>query len=165
MNGFTENRASGAPEHPDQNDVVMTWGECSAMLPLVSRIATDIIRYHQQLTQLHPEMAALDDQRRTLAWPGRARRYQLQEEIAGLEKDLGDTLAELEVLGLVLLEADTGLVGFPTMVNDQRAYFSWRPGEDTVSFWNFAGDQVRRPVPASWTKGPRERNGKGKSKR
>lgn len=164
MNGFTENRASGASERPGRNDLVLTWGASQAMLPLVGRIARDVVRYHRQLATLQPERGRLDRARHGLDWPGRARRYQVQEEIVALEKDLLAALAELEALGLSLLDGPNGLVGFPTLVNDRRAYFSWQLGEESLEFWNYAGDTIRRPVPASWTKAPRERVRKGKSK-
>src|SRR3954452_21406645 len=163
MNGFTENRASGASERPGHNDLVLTWGASRAMLPLVGRIAADIVQHHARLSRLRPEQARLERHRHALAWPERSRRYQLQEEVAALEKELAAALAELEVLGVGLLHAPTGLVGFPTVVNDRRAYFSWQPGEEGLGFWNFAGDTIRRPVPSSWTKPPRERPRKGKS--
>jgi hypothetical protein len=125
------------------------------MLPLVGRIARDIAGRHAQLARLRPEQARLERNRRTLAWPERARRYQLQEEVASAERELHDALAELEVLGVVLLDPAAGLVGFPTVVNDRRAFFSWQPGEAGLDFWNYAGDTVRRRVPEAWTAPPK----------
>src|SRR4051794_37511479 len=156
MNGSTENRAPGAPERPGPNDLILTWGASQAMLPLVGRIAADIAGHHARLARLQPEQARLDRRRHTLAWPERSRRYQVQEEIATLEGELAAAVAELEGLGVVLLHGPSGLVGFPTLVNDRRAFFSWQPGEEGLHFWNFAGDSIRRPVPANWTKAPRE---------
>src|SRR5207249_1250111 len=104
MNGFTENRAPGSSERPGPNDLVLSWGASVAMLPLVGRVAVDIVRYHDQLTRLQPERARLERARRMLAWPERSRRYQLQEEMTAVENDLRDALAELEVLGVVLLD-------------------------------------------------------------
>jgi hypothetical protein len=49
-------------------------------------------------------------------------------------------------------------------VNEREAFFSWRPGEDGLEFWNFAGDPVRRSVPEAWTKAPPKRPAKGKNK-
>ena len=163
MSGFTENRAPEASERPGPNDLVLTWDARRAMLPLVGRIASDLVRCHGRLARIRPEQSRLDRHRQTLAWPERSRRYQLQDESAALEQELAGLGAELEVLGVVLLDAGNGLVGFPTIVNNRRAYFSWKPGEDGVRFWNFAGDTVRRPVPASWTRTPPERSGKGRS--
>jgi hypothetical protein len=154
MNGFTENRAPGAFERPGPNDLVLTWGASHAMLPLVGRIVADVMHGHEQLGRLRPEQERLDRQRVTLAWPERSRRYQVQEEIAAVERDLRKAHAELETLGVVVLHGPSGLVGFPTIVNDRRAFFSWRPGEKDVVYWNFVGDPVRHDVPQSWTEPP-----------
>ena len=60
--------------------------------------------------------------------------------------------AELDGLGLTLLDVETGRVGFPTKVNKRPAYFTWLPGEEMLSFWQYADDDERRPIPAGWTK-------------
>ena len=127
MSGFTEKRASDASEQPSGEPVVLTWGAAGAMLPLVERIAADVVRQHDRLALLQPEKNRLDRNRWQLAWPERARRYQLQEETADAEKELLEAIAELEVLGLALLHGPTGMIGFPTVVNDRAAYFSGDP--------------------------------------
>jgi hypothetical protein len=166
MNGFTENRAHGAFERPGPNDLVLTWGASHAMLPLVGRIVTDLMAGHEQLARLRPEQERLDSRRHALSWPERSRRYQVQEEITAVERDLRLAYGELEQLGVAVLHGPSGLVGFPTIVNDRRAFFSWRPGEEDVEYWNFAGDPVRHAVPSSWTKTPpAPRSRRGKSRR
>jgi hypothetical protein len=167
MNGYTENRASEASERPGPNDLVLTWGASHAMLPLVGRIVADIVDGHARLDALRPERERLDRQRHSLAWPERSRRYQVQEEIAVVEKELRQANGELEGLGVAVLHGPSGLIGFPTIVNDRRAFFSWRPGEENVVYWNFVGDPVRHDVPESWTKSPpapRPRRGKSRRK-
>src|SRR5271156_1863788 len=95
MNGFTEPRASGASEQPGQGEQILTWGASQAMLPLVGRIAEDLVRHHSRQAQLQPELERLDRQRRVLSWPQRARRYAIQDELVVLESGLQETLAEL----------------------------------------------------------------------
>jgi hypothetical protein len=151
MNGFTERRASGAGERPGRNDLVLTWEASAAMLPLVRRVVADILRHQERLARLQPERDRLERDRLQLAWADRARRYEIEEEITQVAGELRASRGELEVLGVALLDADEGLVGFPTIVNNRRAYFSWKPGEERLSFWNFAGDFHRRLVPANWT--------------
>jgi hypothetical protein len=158
MSGFTENRAPDASERSGPPERVLTWHASRAMLPLVGRIAQDIAAHHGRLSQLRPEFAQLERNRRTLDWPQRSRRYQLEEEIKAVEAALRGVVGELEALGVALLEPAHGLVGFPTRVNDRPAYFSWRPGEETLETWNYAGDRVRRPVPEEWTQPPRPRS-------
>ncbi len=152
MNGFTENRAHGASERPGRDDEPMTWGASSAMLPLVGRVALDVQRHHQRLARLRPELARLERARLKLAWPQRSRRYQLQEEIVVAQAEFRTAVAELERLGVALLDAGSGLVGFPTVVDDRRAFFSWQPGEESLGYWNFADDTERRPVQSDWTR-------------
>jgi hypothetical protein len=44
------------------------------------------------------------------------------------------------------------LIGFPTLVNNRRAYFCWHPGETALQYWQFADEETQRPIPASWFK-------------
>jgi hypothetical protein len=131
--------------------MVFALGTARRMLPLVRRVVGDLLQAQRALAQLQPEKAALDRRRRTLDWPARSRRYQLREEIDAHEEDRLEALAELEaVLGLTLLDQETGRLGFPTLVNDRRAFFSWQPDEEGIDYWHFEGEKSRRLVPRSW---------------
>ncbi len=152
MNGSTEYRAQGASEKPGRRQVVLTLATVRSMLPLVQRIVDDIVKEHRHLAQLRPEESRLNRQRRLLSWPERCRRYQIQDELAAAECNLQEAVAELATLGVVLFDAGEGRVGFPTKVNNRRAYFSWRFGEDGVNSWHFPDDTARRPIPTSWAK-------------
>jgi hypothetical protein len=152
MNGSTENTAYDASEKPSGSDRLINLGTARRMLPLVRRIVEDVLRSQRRLATLQPEQARLDREKRTLAWPARARRYQLREEIAILEQERLQALIELGGLGVALLDLDEGRVGFPTLVNNRHAYFSWRPGEETLNHWHFDGECNRRPIPAAWAK-------------
>jgi hypothetical protein len=151
MSGFTGRRASGASEQSGAEDLILTWSNSNAMLPLVGRIATDILAHQEQLTVLYTERDTLDRNRQTLAWPERSRRYQVNEEIARVEGELRAVLVELDGLGLTLLNPVEGLIGFPTRVNDRKAFFCWKPGDPQLTFWTYAGEMSRRPIPEDWT--------------
>jgi hypothetical protein len=150
MNGSTENRTSGSFERG--SDTILNWATACRMLPLVRHIVDDLISCHRRLTEILPEKDRLDRRRRSLAWPERSRRYALQEQMAVEEHNALQAQAEMEGLGLALIDFDHCQVGFPTMVNNRKAYFSWRPGEEAISFWHFADDIDRRLIPASWTR-------------
>ena len=151
MNGFTEH-LSGSSERRGAGDRLLTWGESHAMLPLAGRVVRDVIRHRKLLAELRPESDRLERGRHKLDWPQRQRRYQIQEEIAAVAKELAGAAAELDALGVVVLDPHVGLVGFPTMVNNRPAFFSWHPDEEALAWWNFADDTVRRPIPEEWTK-------------
>src|SRR5262249_2401077 len=120
------------------------------MLPLVQRVVEDILTDRKTLNRLQPEQERLDRHRRDLVWLERRRRYQIHEEVAAAERHLHAALEELGMLGVALLEPDTGRVGFPTRVNDGQASFSWPPGETTLGWWHFAEETAGRPIPSAW---------------
>jgi hypothetical protein len=150
MNGSREPRASDALVGTGRHDMLLTWETASRMLPLIRQIVADILDSQQRLARDLADKDDLDRQRYDLAWPDRARRYQLSEDIDRQEVRLEQALRELDQLGLALVDAELGQVGFPTIVNNRPAFFSWRPGEDDVRFWHFARDRTRRQVPAGW---------------
>jgi hypothetical protein len=152
MNGFAERRTSGPAGRRDSTEGLLTWETASAMLPLAGRIAADLLVHQQRLAALLGEKADLDDRRHQLAWPARSRRYEIASEIAQLEEELRRFQAELQRLGVALLDPHVGLLGFPTIVNDQRAYFSWKPDEPVLAYWNYLADRNRHPVPSEWTR-------------
>src|SRR5205807_8821733 len=97
------------------------------------------------------ELEGLDRNRRALTWPERQRRYLIQDEITRFGDRRKELEGELGQLGVQLVDAVHGRVGFPTIVNAKPAYFSWQPGEAEVGFWHFAeGDDRRRPIPTNW---------------
>jgi hypothetical protein len=150
MNESKGNMASGAFDNPDRRETLFNLTTARRMLPLVRQIVSDLCQTRNRLEQLQPEQERLDRQRRDLSWPERARRYQVHEDVETGERLFQNALAELESLGAVLVDADHAWVGFPTVVNGKRAYFSWKPGEDNLKFWHFAGETVRRLIPQSW---------------
>jgi hypothetical protein len=152
MNGSKGYRASDASERPDRGEVVLNLNTVQRMLPLVRHIVEDFLASQENLSRLHPEEGRLDRQRRSLDWPARQRRYRLKEEIARIENMLAGAREELDDLGVVLLDAEVGRVGFPTMVNNRKAFFSWRPSEDGLHSWHFAEESQCRPIPPAWLK-------------
>jgi hypothetical protein len=160
MNESTENRASEEKEKR-RRDVILTLTAASKMLPLVQHIVGEIVVSQSQLALMQCEKERLDRHRRDLSWPERERRYHLDEEITLREKDLRAAVGELESLGVELVDWETGHVGFPTLVNKRRAYFSWRPGEITLQHWIYSNESERRPIPANWAKSETRKKSKG----
>lgn len=152
MNGSTENRAQDASEKPGRPPVALNLATARRMLPLVQRIVTDVLFYQRRLAELRPEQEHLDRQRRTLAWPERCRRYQVREEVADAEQSLNAALAELTALAVALLDPVAGRVGFPTIVDNRQAFFSWQLGEEGLKHWHFPEDTILRLIPPSWVK-------------
>ena len=152
MSGSKSFPTSDASESPERGEVVLSLKTVQKMLPLVQQIAKDILASQRATARLQPEEDRLDRGRRALDWPGRQRRYEVKEELAKADKELEVALAELRSLGLVLLDDLESRIGFPTMVNNRRAYFTWHAGEESLHHWRFAEEDVDRPIPSSWLK-------------
>ncbi len=151
MSGSRSYSTSDASEQPER-DEVLSLQTVQKMLPLVQRIAKDIVAQHREILHLQPEENRLDRQKRQLDWPMRQRRYRVKEELAGLDNAKQGAVTELQELGLALLDESFGLIGFPTLVNDRRAYFTWHPGQESLQHWQFVDDETPRPIPPSWFK-------------
>jgi hypothetical protein len=149
MNSSKGDSATGVP---NASEVAFSLKTAHKMLPLVQRIVEDIRDRQAALTRLEPEQARLDRQKRALTWPERQRRYQLQEDMQRAERELHEVRDELAGLCVALLDDEIGRVGFPTMVNNRRAYFSWQLGEEGLHSWHFAEENANRPIPAAWLK-------------
>jgi hypothetical protein len=151
MNGSMGNMAFGAPETPASENI-LSLKTVQRMLPLVQRIVDDIVQSQDALVKIQPQQDLLESQKRILAWPERQRRYQLLEQINTASQKITSAKDELNDLGVVLLDEQLGRVGFPTLVNNRRAFFSWQAGEDGLHSWHFAEEKVFRPIPPAWLK-------------
>jgi hypothetical protein len=148
MSGSKENATSGAPDK--RGEVILNLSTVQRMLPLVEKIVQDILASQKSVEVLTPEQDRLSRQKRTLDWPQRQRRYQIDDELQAHDRQFQDAVLELQGLGVELLEGEIGRDGFPTLVNNRRSYFSWKPGDEGLKFWHFAEEDNRRPIPASW---------------
>jgi hypothetical protein len=149
----TPRRAFGASAKSKRKDVNLDLPTARQMLPLVKSIVADIVDRRSYLNRLHPEHETLERHRRDLAWQERARRYQIQEEIVAVEGAYKQAVSELRELGLALLDVNRGRVAFPTRINGRPAVFTWEPGEDSVAFWSYEDEELRRPIPNEWVPG------------
>jgi hypothetical protein len=124
---------------------VFTVEQANRMLPLVRRIAQDIVdqygRWREMVTACELAAAAT----RT-ALPGEAER--LQREAQALASEIEEYIAELHELGVEAKGLDTGLVDFPGEIDGRRVYLCWRVGEPSVQYWHDvdAGFSGRRPL-------------------
>jgi hypothetical protein len=75
---------------------------------------------------------------------------ELQEELERVAEAVGEAVERLERLGVVVKDADRGLVDFPALrADDEEVLLCWEVGEDEVAYWHgleegFAG---RKPLP------------------
>ena len=124
--------------------------QAERMLPLVAHVTEDLQARWGRIAKLEREQADLDRRRLKLSWPERARRYDLNDEIALERHGLNSDLAELETLEVVLVDPGHGEIAFPTIIQGKRAFYVWRVGSENVNWWCFANEPQRHGIPVSW---------------
>ena len=75
----------------------------------------------------------------------------LAEVDAGVSRratELARVLEEVQALGVVVKDLDTGLVDFPSVRDGRDVLLCWQLGEDDVAFWHGYDDGYagRRPI-------------------
>ena len=122
--------------------------EANRTLPLVRMIVRDIVELHADVQRRRERLQALLDKH------GPARESDLySEEVDAMQKELDSHIVrlqgfvdELAEIGAELKDPTSGLVDFPTLVDDRNAYLCWKLGEESIEFWHdlqsgFAGRQ------------------------
>lgn len=71
-----------------------------------------------------------------------------QAELEQLSEQVASTIAELEVLGVVVKDLDAGLLDFPGLRDGVEVELCWQVGEDAVMYWHplEAGYRGRKPI-------------------
>lgn len=127
-----------------------TLDEAIAMLPLVRSIVTDICEVFQSVTSRRVELHRLF--RKGHRGAGRLYDDEMAESRADLQAEydrIWQYREELETLGVQLRQPEEGLVEFPTVIDSQAGFFSWRLGETSISYYRLANDAQRLPLQAS----------------
>ncbi|MCU0708525.1 MAG: DUF2203 domain-containing protein [Pirellula sp.] len=129
--------------------------QARSMLPLLRLIVADISLSHRELTERRSNL------RRMLRnHQGKSRLQAYDLEIVEIQNDLredaahlDDYISELEQLGVILRSAHEGIVDFPTVIEDQAAFFTWQMEQNDVTEFHWASESTadRRPIEAGST--------------
>jgi len=127
--------------------------QARSMLPLLRLIVADISLSHRELTDRRSHL-----RRMLRSHQGKARFQVYDQEIVEMQKELNEQAAhldeyisELERLGVVLRSAHEGIVDFPTVIDQRRAFFTWQMGQDDINdfHWHDESTADRRRLASS----------------
>jgi hypothetical protein len=116
-----------------------TLDEANRALPLVQRIARDIVQTHEQATHLHSQ---LEHRNRP------QQRGDIETSLERAVDRLNDLIDELKEIGCELKDYRMGLIDFVANFQGREIYLCWRLGEETIGHWHELNDGVagRKPV-------------------
>ena len=121
--------------------------EANQVLPLIRSIVRDVVDDFRELRAAGRERRALEVE---TAGSSCAERYieELKDKVNEYSARIERYLRELSDLGLEVRDLELGLVDFPSLIDGEPAYLSWRLGEEKVCWWHPAdkGFSDRTPV-------------------
>lgn len=123
--------------------------EASRMLPLISRIATDIVSTYQDVNRALQAFEA--EKARAEQDPHRELELRRCDgEVARLLDRFQGLIEEVEALGGTVKDYEKGAIDFYGEVDGEIVYLCWRPGDDEIRWFHRVdeGFSKRRPLPA-----------------
>ena len=129
---------------------LFTVEEANQVLPLVRSIVRDVVNDFRELRGAGRERRALEVE--SAGSRAAARHIEaLKDKVNEYSARIEGYLRELSDLGLEVRDLELGLVDFPSLIDGEPAYLSWRLGEEDVSWWHPAdkGFSDRAPVPVA----------------
>ena len=125
---------------------LFTINEANALLPLVRPTIKRILEFIGRL-RATSEVVIRAEQIDPEA-PNLMRLLQQNDEIAGLIKQINDSVNEIQQHGCVCKGVEQGLVDFPCFLGEEIVFLCWQYGEPEIAYWHkiedgFAG---RRPL-------------------
>lgn len=118
-----------------------------ALLPDVEPLLREIQRLREQLVEVEERAAGL--QARTVG-NGHLRDDEIDAVLGGARSigdEIGERLRQIDAMGVLVKDLDSGLIDFPTLRDGREVYLCWRLGEGgRIAWWHeieagFAGRQ------------------------
>lgn len=127
---------------------IFTPDEANRMLPLVARIADDIVATYADVNRA---LQAFEDEK-TRAEDDESRLPELRrrdEEVANVLDRFQRLIEEIEALGGTVKDYERGLIDFYGEVEGDIVYLCWQRGETHIRFWHGLDEGFgrRRPLP------------------
>ena len=132
-------------------DRIFTPDEAISALPEVRTVAERLVALRARMRELEQAQGGL-----VTAIGGNGGGYAAsdlnaaQAELEKLANETAACIAELEALGVVVKDLDSGLLDFPALRDGAEVELCWHAGEETVAFWHELGAGFRGRKPIDW---------------
>jgi hypothetical protein len=120
--------------------------EAEALLPAITLILHKIQDEREKMSIVEGELEGLQIQSMGNGHHLQERIQRLQRAVVEAVQSMRNAVEELQEVGCVLKDPDTGLIDFLSLRDGYEVYLCWRLGEDRIRFWHdldtgFAGRQ------------------------
>jgi hypothetical protein len=102
--------------------------EAQALLPTLTKLLTDLQAAYRELMELVPS-----EGERIAGGNGSA---SAASALSAAERRYMTLLREVDALGVVVRDPESGLVDFAATHKGKAVYLCWRLGESTIGFWH-----------------------------
>ncbi len=127
-----------------------TLDEAQSLLPVLDTLLKRAIEGRRSAEQVESTLSSLAQQiyltggMRVNPASVAKQRTELEDRL----KQVRETVAEIDAIGVQVKDLDTGLLDFPCRIDDQVVLLCWRMGESAIEHWHTmeAGFQGRQPV-------------------
>jgi hypothetical protein len=122
-----------------------TLAEAQSLIPRVDRLLREAVALKSQYQEA--EQAIQQMARRVSMMGGmalnREQAIDARNHRDAVAAKLRGSLEQLQELGCVVKDLDTGLIDFPTLFRGVEVYLCWRLGETAIEFWHGVDEGFR----------------------
>jgi len=127
-----------------------TLDEAQSLLPVLESLLKRAIDGRRSAQEVESGLSGLA-QRIYLSGGMRVNAGTIAKQRAELEnhlKQVRESIAEIDAIGVQVKDLDSGLLDFPCRVDDQVVLLCWKMGEPSIEHWHTleAGFKGRKPV-------------------
>lgn len=129
-------------------DRSFTLTEAEALLPQITPLLEAIQRQRAEYVAGEEQFEALREKLQGNGHVAQPKAQQAREAMAHAADEIQRAVAEINVLGVLVKDLESGLVDFPAQRQGREVYLCWRLGEAGIGWWHptDTGIAGRQPI-------------------
>jgi hypothetical protein len=140
------------PEDQDQEPKLFSLPEAERARRHLEPLLIDAMEGRRKMADLEESMSAISNRIQmmggvTIDYDVAAR---MRADLNGVIAKVKDALEQIQATGCIVKDLDSGLVDFPSVIQNEEVYLCWRLGEDRIRYYHrqnegFAGRKLIDP--------------------
>ena len=122
-----------------------TVAEAQGLIPKVDRLLRDAIDRKSEFDKAEGVLQSFTERAMMLGGVlvDRNRAFEMRNRREAAVAHLREAIEEIQQLGCLVKDLDTGLIDFPTMLRGEEVYLCWKLGEPAIGFWHGVDEGFR----------------------